>query len=244
MTGNTAEKASPAAASAAEDHFQGDWAEGYDARVRSVIPAYEAMHNLVCVVLDRALADTANVLAVGSGTGTELARLGALHPGWRFTGIDPAPAMMAIARRRIADAGLQARVTLHEGALEELPPGEPFDAATLLLVLQFLPDDGTKLALLRGIAQRLKPGGALVMYDGHGDKASPEHRENMELWKAYAVHSGLDRQYVEDELKARRERVQFVTEERSLALLEEAGFGPVEPFCKAFHFDGWIAPRR
>ena len=237
MTGGTAEKA-------AEDHFQGDWAEGYDARVRSVIPAYEAMHNLVCVVLGRALEDSANVLVVGSGTGMELARLGALHPGWRITGVDPAPAMMSIARQRVADAGLEARVTLHEGALESLPPGEPFDAATLLLVLQFLPDDGTKLALLRGIAQGLKPGGVLVLYDGHGDKESPEHRENMELWKAYAIHLGLDRQYVENELEVRRKRVQFVTVERSLALLEEAGFGPVEPFCKAFHFDGWIARRR
>ena len=76
--------------------------------------------------------------------------------------------MLAHAERKVAEHGLNGRVRLYPSMVAELPKFEPFDVATLLLVLHFLEDDGSKLGLLRDIAEHLKPGAPLVLGDLFG----------------------------------------------------------------------------
>lgn len=54
------------------------------------------------------------------GVGLETRHLAGVEPGWRFIGVDPAPAML-----------------------------DPFDAAACMLVIGLIPDDGAKLAMLQ-----------------------------------------------------------------------------------------------
>lgn len=115
-------------------------------------------------VLWRMLGEVAglDVLDAGCGTGylaVELARRGA-----RVTAVDFAPAMLEVARRRVAQAGVDARLVLQDGSgLADL--GDAcFDLVVSVYVLQDLPDlEGAA----RGTRRVLRPGGRAVFVFGH-----------------------------------------------------------------------------
>ena len=75
------------------------------------------------------------------------------------TGVDPDPAMLAAARLRVAEAGLEA--TFLEGQVERLPfPDSSFDVVASVTVLCFV---GDAAGALREMARVLRPGGCLVL---------------------------------------------------------------------------------
>lgn len=75
------------------------------------------------------------------------------------TGVDPDPAMLAAARLRVADAGLEA--TFLEGQVGRLPfPDSSFDVVASVTVLCFV---GDAAGALREMARVLRPGGRLVL---------------------------------------------------------------------------------
>jgi len=97
------------------------------------------------------------LLDVGCGDGMLICT--AAVRGAMVTGIDADPAMLAAARQRMAQAGLEA--TLREGRVEELPfPDASFDVVISVTVLCFVGD--TEHAL-REMARVLRPGGRLVI---------------------------------------------------------------------------------
>jgi ubiquinone/menaquinone biosynthesis C-methylase UbiE len=98
------------------------------------------------------------VLEVAVGTGLNLPCYpGGLH----LTGIDASPAMLAIARRRAADLGVQ--VDLAEGDAQALPfPDASFDTVVCTLSLCCIPDE---VAAIAGMHRVLRPGGRLILLD-------------------------------------------------------------------------------
>ena len=146
-------------------------AASYDDDVRAAIPGYEVLHETAAALLHNALSEQARILLVGVGTGEEILRLAPDHPGWRITAVDPAAAMVDVARAKVDTAALNDRVELRVGGVDDVPATERFDAATLILVQHFLPDDGAKLAMVRAIADRLEPGGLLFLAAMYGDLA-------------------------------------------------------------------------
>ena len=70
------------------------------------------------------------VLIVGAGGGLEINHLAGVEDGWRFVGVDPAPAMLDLARA-VAGPATGDRLTLIEGTIVDAPPGA-LDAATRL----------------------------------------------------------------------------------------------------------------
>lgn len=75
------------------------------------------------------------------------------------TGVDPDPAMLAAARSRTAEAGLEA--TSLAGQVERLPfPDSSFDVVASVTVLCFV---GDAAGALREMARVLRPGGRLVL---------------------------------------------------------------------------------
>ncbi len=102
-----------------------------------------------------------SVLDIGCGTGLLGAELIAL--GYRVTGVDPSPAMLARARTLLGP-----QVTLVEGALPALTVGGSFDAVTSTFdAVNYLPTEVLD-ASLASMAARLRPGGWLV-FDLHTD---------------------------------------------------------------------------
>ncbi len=111
-------------------------------------------------LLDRAQLTVGDrILDVGCGTGI-VARRAARRRGdtARVTGIDPHPAMLAVARSVSSDEGVT--VTWHEGVAELLPfPDASFDCVLMQQALQYVQNQSGALSEMRRV---LVPGGRLV----------------------------------------------------------------------------------
>ena len=118
-----------------------------------------------------------------------------------------------------------------------------FDAATLINVLHFVPDDGSKASLIGDIARRLRPGGVFVLFDLHGDPGSDEHERYMPAWERYWRVRGM----TEDEAHAFRDRIrsgiQFAPPERVVQIATECGFVKPRRFFKGLLYGGWTFRR-
>jgi ubiquinone/menaquinone biosynthesis C-methylase UbiE len=98
------------------------------------------------------------VLEVAIGTGRNLP----FYPaGMTVTGLELSPAMLAIARKRAAELGLD--VDLREGDAQALPFGDgSFDTVVCALSLCTIPDPTAAIAQMRRV---LRPGGRLLLLD-------------------------------------------------------------------------------
>lgn len=103
------------------------------------------------------------VLDLGCGTGTLLQALVARQSDARFTGIDPDPRVLALARRRLRRSAR--RVELVEGYAQDLPfPNEAFDQVVSTLIFHHLPDP-VKVAALREVRRVVVPHGRFLLVD-------------------------------------------------------------------------------
>ncbi len=111
------------------------------------------------------------VLDVGCGPG-RLAMLArrAAGPAGEVAGVDPAPEMIALARRRAERAGLD--VQFDVAGIEALPyPADRFDVVLGCMMLHHVPDDLKRRGLAE-VHRVLGPGGRLVAVDFG---ATPRH---------------------------------------------------------------------
>jgi tRNA (cmo5U34)-methyltransferase len=146
--------------------FGADRAAHYDTQASVNLAGCHAAYELGVSALTAQLdgQDTASLLFVGLGTGAELMPYTRFDvPGWRFTGVDPSDAMLAVARERLETAGMLSRTHLHVGELRTLPPGPPFNGAQMMGVLHHVEGEEARLELLREVTRRLEPGAPLVL---------------------------------------------------------------------------------
>ena len=107
-------------------------------------------------LVSRLPADRGHVLDVATGTGLVASAL--LERGYRVTGLDQSPGMLARARERF-----DGRVDLVEASAEELPfPDASFDHLTFTYLLRYVDDPG---ATLRELARVVRPGGTVAMLE-------------------------------------------------------------------------------
>lgn len=230
--------------SALDRIYAAERAQVYDRRIRAAIPGYEALHQLACMVVAETTGGQGRVLVAGAGTGAECVALGQACPALHVVGIDPAGDMLDVAGRKVAEHGLTERVRLYPGKVADLPTFEPFDAATLLLVLHFLPDDGAKLELLRDLAKHLKPGAPLVLADLFGPAWNdPWQAELRTYWRHLQRAAGLSPDAIGKGFEHVDRDIHPVTEQRLGELMAEAGFAPPQRFFQALCFGAWVARR-
>lgn len=104
-----------------------------------------------------------DVLDLGSGTGTLVLLVKELCPDARVSGVDIDPRILAIARRKVAAAGVDVRLVEGSATEPPFPPGS-FDRVLTTLVLHHLttPQKREALAAARRL---LRPGGQLHVAD-------------------------------------------------------------------------------
>jgi tRNA (cmo5U34)-methyltransferase len=167
--------------SVVESHFGTAQAPAYDERAAKFASIRDALNFLVRLILAD-LPSEARILCVGAGTGAELLDLAHAFPGWRFTAVEPSPAMLEICRNKADEAGIAARCEFHAGYLDSLPQAEPFDAATSILVSQFLTDPARRRDFFHQIARTLLPGGYLISADLASSLQPSAFESLFEIW--------------------------------------------------------------
>jgi tRNA (cmo5U34)-methyltransferase len=212
----------------------------YDDRIIRMVPGYDVMHKLTQVCLAQELAGDARLLMVGAGTGAEIIECGEKHSRWVFTAVEPSRDMLGIARSKITAKGLEDRVRWHEGPLYTLEEQEPFDAATCLLVLHFVPDN-KKADLLESISNRLKPGALLLLSSFTGDPETTRTKKMFDLCQAWAIDQGAPPDEVMKNISLDRKDVFFVPEERIKNLFRETGYIDVQRLYQGLACTLWTA---
>lgn len=216
----------------------------YDQQSRIALAGYDACHELAACVLAAALESRpdARLLVAGAGTAQEVVTIAALEPSWRFVAVDPAPAMIELARRRVDAAGLAGRTVLHQGRVEELPAGEPFDAATLIGVLHHLPGLAAKQAILAAIAARLAPEAPFVLACNHQAYASQPLL--LAAWRQRWRLHGATPAEIEAKLGRILQGAEPPASEAAVAgLLAGAGFAPPTRFFGSLFWGAWVTRR-
>lgn len=216
--------------------FENERASGYNQFVETWIPNY----NYFLDRLPKLLQETKkkDLLVVGCGTGNEIERFLQVPGKWKITGVDPSPEMIKQAREKLNG---YTDVTLVEGVLTNFDMDKKYGAATLLLVLHFLNDNGEKLSLLKNIATRLESGAPFVMLDITGDKT--QIRQNLEILKLL-LPDGLDDEQINARLTRIEEELHPVSENRISLLCAEAGFEPPLRFFQSAIYMGWLTKKK
>jgi tRNA (cmo5U34)-methyltransferase len=182
------------------------------------------------------------VMVLGAGGGLEIEALVRASPDWRILAIDPDKAMLDAARGRANQCNAASRVTWVQGVISDAPREKNCDAATCLLTLHFVPDDGVKLATLQGIRERLRPGSPLILVDLSLDRTAPDFDLWVDRYYEFGVNSGIEAENMRDATERIRDgSLHFISPQRTEALLLEAGFFDPKLFYAAFVWRGWIA---
>lgn len=225
-----------------ETWFGRDRAETYDQMQDRMAPLRDAAMLFLGLTLDE-LPPDARVLCVGVGTGTELIRLAEAHPGWTFTAVEPASAMMDVCRRKIAAAELEDRCDFHGGFLDSLADKGPYDGATCLLVSHFLMTTSERRGLFEEIAARLKPGGLLISADLAADLDSPAYRALRGPWFSMLTPPGAPEVDLKTASAAHGRDVSLLHPRIVEEIIASAGFEEPVPIYQFLLIHGWMARR-
>ncbi|MEM9338022.1 MAG: class I SAM-dependent methyltransferase [Bacteroidota bacterium] len=212
--------------------FENKRAANYDQFVQNWIPNYQYFIEHLPRLLSEAARE--ELLVVGCGTGNEMLTILQQTADWKMTGVDPSPEMIRQAREKLKD---YSGVSLVDGEITTLPGTPSFGAATLLLVLHFLEDNGDKLQLLQNISDRLKPGAPFVMLDITGTQQ--EIKDNLQVLKCL-IPPEIDEEEIQERLKRIANELHHVSETRLVALLKAAGFETPLRFFQNSIYRGWL----
>lgn len=202
------------------------------------VPGHQDMLRMAAMLLAEDAPADAKVLVVGAGGGIELKHFAEAQEGWRFTGVDPSAEMLAVARITLGPSAL--RCNLIEGTVDAAPSG-PFDAASCLLTLHMIPDDGAKLATLQAIRCRMRPGAPFVVVDHCLDTSDRQFARKLDRYARFALASGAPPDDVARACEGIRQVVPMISREREAQLLAEAGFNDIEIFYAGLLWTGWSA---
>ena len=206
----------------------------YAADAPRKVPGLADLHRMVMLLLAEGAPGDAHILVVGAGGGMEIRAMAEAQPAWRFTGVDPSPAMLDLARQTVAPVA--DRVDLIQGIIDQAPEGY-FYGATCLLTLHHL-DRNERLRTLKEIRRRLGPGARLVTAAHSAPGPDPER------WMARSVafgdRAGADRTKAAAIGRMMMERLPLLTPAQEEDMLREVGFTNVELFYAAFSFRGWV----
>jgi len=201
------------------------------------VPALADLHRMTALLLAERVPDDGRVLVLGAGGGLELKAFAEAHPHWTFDGVDPAREMLRLAERTLGP--LASRVRLHPGIIDDAPPG-PFDAATCLLTLHFLPADERRRTAAE-IRRRLKPGAPFVAAHASFPQGASERAQWLQRYASFAIAAGAAADQAENARAAVAAHLNLLSPEQDEAVLRDAGFSDVSLFYTAFTWRGWVA---
>jgi ubiquinone/menaquinone biosynthesis C-methylase UbiE len=159
------------------EEFFDTTAEHYDSRYDDSGRAGRLLRQRMRVTIELLDVPPGELLDVGMGTGRLCAELD--RAGWRVSGVDLSPAMVAAARRRLPHLAER----LVEGPIERLPFDDAsFDAVTATGVLEYATEDLPGAA--KELARVLRPDGVVVV-------SFPRQQSPGLLWRSKVLYPAV-----------------------------------------------------
>ncbi|WP_430448835.1 methyltransferase domain-containing protein [Rhodophyticola sp.] len=207
--------------------------------MQRTIPGLDAMYRLVHALIASHAQAAPQVLVVGAGGGREIEEFRNSDSIGCITAIDPSARNLETARAAVGRSAASPDVSFIVGTVDDLPDDEKFDIVTSLLVMHHLPDDGSKLDYLRGLRQRLAPGGQLI----HADVCFDENEDFDRLTPALRAHAdilGVSADAVRLELEA-IPKLPVVSGARTGVLFSEAGLTEPQEVFRTLWYRCWVS---
>ena len=159
--------------------------EEYDARIRTFVPTYEEMISAAAGVLRLLQNRSPTILDLGIGPGELAERCLAVCPDGTMIGIDIDPAMLEVARKRLAK---RSAPRLIKGDFREIALPH-CDAIVACIALHHVRSAEEKRELYKKCAQALRPGGLFVSADCFPAREPRLAQAHRELWLAHLEKS-------------------------------------------------------
>ncbi|MGE1142845.1 class I SAM-dependent methyltransferase [Bacillus pumilus] len=173
-------------------HWHDPVAESYAATIAHKVPGYQLLHELTIDVLETELKGAAScILTVGAGGGEEIINMLQRKEDWLITGVDPSPFMLDMAKQRVAQLEMEARVTWHEASLDKVSAETVYDAAVSLLVIHFIEK---RQPFLEEVARRLQPGAPFVLAFIQGELKSQVFQQELHMLSLFMQRQGLEKE--------------------------------------------------
>ena len=215
-------------------------ADKYDQQAARMGPFVDALHLLIGAIFSNLPAE-ARILCVGAGTGSELLYLAGRFPLWHFTAVEPSAPMLEICRRRATENGIASRCVFHDGYLDSLPASPPFDAATSILVSQFILDSELRTEFFRAVAGRLRPGGILASADLASDISSAAYQSLLEVWLRLMQAGKVTEEKLQQARAAYGRDVAVLPADQVSAIIAAGGFETPVLFFQTALIHAWYA---
>ena len=223
--------------------FDGDYGEEYKELASRVIPGYDELFIATLALLQERLDTEDRLLIVGCGTGREIEVFAPSENKWTFDCVDPSEAMIEYSRQVAERLGVSSRVRFHNAYTHELDLAYQFDAATVINVMHFLLDDGSKDALMQSVAQRVKPGGTVILFDLHGNPDEYYFKLFYNAWVRYMDIRGYIGQKKERLLRRLETGIVYVDPSRIIQICHAAGLKLIRPYWSGLLYTAWIFER-
>lgn len=213
-------------------------ADKYDDRVKSLIPGYDAFHEVTAAKLMRKFPEKGHFLIVGVGTGSELVTFANANPNWTFVVQDISKDMLEICKEKCEEAGILDRVTFNEhDIVDKELEGMKFDAITCLFVLHFIKTLEKKTEFLKMLSGLLNPMGSLYLADMMLPEIDDIYQRNE--MAEYCIMKGLPREMYYDFIKGLNTRFDVLGYHDYIDLVRRSGFELKNSYFKALGFQAF-----
>ena len=207
-------------------------AANYDSQWQNMAPISQALYFMMSPLFCK-LPSNAHILCVGAGTGNEILHLAQAFPAFRFTAVEPSTEMIKVCKHNLTQAGVAHRCQFHNGYVDSLKNLMPFDAATAVLVSQFIIEEPKRVAFFADIHKRLKPGGLLVSADLSANQSGETYPEQLSHWLSVMSSAAVSPEQIERVKLAYENDVALRETHVIENIITESGFTGVYPFYQA-----------
>lgn len=225
-----------------EIRFGKEHASHYDKQWEKLAPLTSGLHFVMQILFDDLPGD-AHILCVGAGTGAELMFLAQAFPSWKFTAVDPALEMLSVLKSKVESAQFSERIYLHHGYLETLPEKNKFDAATSILVSQFMPQKEKREQFFKEIGKRLRPNAYLVSADLTSPETEALYDNLIGVWAKALRFAGLPEEKSKNATSAWRREVAVSKAQEIETIIAGSGFDYPVQFYQSLFIRAWYAKR-
>lgn len=210
----------------------------FDTHISKSIPGYREGHDLIIKLIQSRMQNSGRCYELGCSTGTLTAKMAACSDPERMAivGIDQVAGMIARARIR-CNAFANVSFELADIVSHDFRPSS---VIVSYYTLHFTPVS-TRADIVRRIFRALQPDGLFLLFEKIRFADPRLDREMTEKYHRFKKSRGFSSEEIRSKAQALEGVLAPYTESENLAMLDEAGFGPVSIVFNELCWQGYLA---